>query len=331
MKNELISIIKNQINVNGYSYIAHLAAISNENMVEQEIKKSPAVIYDAIYGYATVENIESMQQLIGQCSDKTKGLKMAIRGLVRGKHLDELYKIKNYREFKADIVFGHAQAGEQKMVAAMVQRDVSLFEAAIQGYGSTGRADELLDLVKGTCFYEEALYQAAKAGHAKLVNKLLAECGLSDKAITNGLVTKEEINLFGFLNTALTGYCHGYHFEHAGNLLAKGAGQQTALDELKIDGMPSILAYSALFIATPTDTSEALLKQIQTELALLKQSLSNERVEEMRKLQTEYLSTSDLSVLAFAAELPASARALNSLEQLDRHLGVSLAAPLPTP
>lgn len=312
MKTTLLNKTKHEINFNGFTYAAHLAAVSNEKMVAKVIGESSIAAYQAIYGYGVAGNTKAMQALIHDCSDKAKATRMAIRGLVRGNHLEELYKIKDYRNYKVDIVFGYAQAGNEAMVATMVNKDSALFEAAVQGYASVGNETALLDLVKGTHFYGEAISQAAKAGQVDMVNQLLQAVRFSEDL--SGVEYKEKIRLLGFLNKALTGYCKGFHLEAAGDLLAKGANIQTALDTLKVGGMPCLDAYIALYIVTPSEKSEALLEQIQTELTLNDASPSSSQIEEIEKLQSEY-SKSGSTLVSFLSDL--SSVGVNVLEELD--------------
>ncbi|MDA0778757.1 MAG: hypothetical protein O3C19_06825 [Bacteroidetes bacterium] len=301
MKHILMNKAKHEMNVNGYSYVAHFATIGNHIMVVKEIGESPATVYQAIYGYGVAANIEAMQKLISECPNKSKATKMAVRGLVRGNHMEELYKIKDYRNYKADIVFGYAQAGNEEMVATMVDNNPTLFEMAVQGYASAGNEKALLDLVKGSRFYGEAISQAATAGHVGLVNQLLEAIGLSEDLSSVG--DKENIRLLGFLNKALSGYCKGFHLDAVGNLLTKGANIQTALDALKVEGMPCLDAYIGLYVATPDEKSQDLLKQIETELTLADASMSDSQVETMKKLQGEY-SKSGTTFVSFLSELP---------------------------
>ena len=321
MKNELMINTKNQINFNGFSYVAHLAASGNDKLVNKRIEESPGTVDQAIYGYAISAHITQMEKLISECPDKTKAMKMAVRGLVRGNYLDELYKLKDYKAYKADIVFGYAQAGNQDMVAMLVNKDPSLFESAVHGYALTGRSKPLLDLIKGTRFYGDAIYQAAKAGHVELVNQLLAEVGFTAQMVlTPSTNSTEEIRLLGFLNKALSGYCKGYHLEHASNLLIKGANIQAALDELKIAGKLSLAAYMGLFIVTPELKSKSLFDQIQRELSLLDEvSLSSDQVENLKKLNKEYFSKEGLTWVAFLSD--SSEAESDGFEVIDKFFG----------
>jgi len=311
MKSTLLNKTKQEINFNGYSYVTHLAAVGNDKMVTKEIEASPTSTYQAIYGYGVAANVQAMQALISDCPDKTKATRMAIRGVLRGNHMEELYKIRDYRNYKTDIVFGYAQAGNEDMVATMVNKDPALFEAAVQGYASVGN-EALLDLIKGTHFYEEAISQAAKAGHVSLVNQLLEAVGFTEDL--SSADNRERIRLLGFLNKALSGYCKGSHLEAAGDLLAKGANIQVALDALKVGGKPCLDAYIALYLATSDKTSKALLEQIQTELILDDASLSSSQVETIQKLQEEY-SKSGSTLVSFLSDL--SSEGVNVFEELD--------------
>ena len=312
MKNTLMNKTKLKFHFNGYAYIAHLATIGHDKMVEKGIEESPEVIYQAIYGYGVAENIKAMKTLISESQDKMKATKMAIRGLVRGHHLEELYKIKDYRNYKADIVFGYAQATNEHIVSNIVNKDPSLFKVAVQGYASVGYARALLDLVRGTQFYGEAIFQASKAGHVGLVNQLLEEVGFREDL--NSVVNKEKIRLLGFLNKALSGYCKGFHLEAAADLLTKGGNIQTALDALKVEGKPCLDSYIGLYILTPDEKSKALLEQIQTELTLNDASLSSAQMKMIKKLQGEY-RRSDSSFVSFLSEL--SSEGLSVFEVFD--------------
>lgn len=311
MKNTLMNKTKLEINFNGYSYIAHLATIGNDAMVEKEVKESLDAIYHAIYGYGVVANIEAMETLISESQDKTKATTMAVRGLVRGNHLDALYKIRDYRNNRADIVFGYAQAGNEAMVGAMVNKEPVLFEAAVKGYASVGNDTALLSLLKGTRFYGEAIFQAARAGHVHLVNQLLEIVSLSQDLSSEYI---EKIRLLGFLNKALSGYCKGFHLEASSDLLIKGANIQTALDALKVRGKPCLDAYIGLYIVTPDEKSPALLEQIQTEFNIDDASLSSDQVETIQKLQEEYRK-SGATWVSFLSDL--SSEGLNVFKELD--------------
>lgn len=312
MKSTLLNKAKQEINFNGYTYVAHLAAVGNDKLMTKEIGESPTTASQAVYGYGVAANVKAMQALISECTDKTKATRMAVRGLVRGNHLKELYKIKEYRNYKADIVFGYAQAGNEGMVATMVNKEPALFEAAVQGYASVGNDAALLDLVKGTQFYGEAISHAAKAGHVDLVNQLLDAVGFSEDL--DSVNDKEKIRLLGFLNKALSGYCKGFHLEAAGNLLKKGANIQTALDALKVGGKPCLDAYIGLYVASPDEISQDLLDQIQTELTLDEASLSSSQVATIKKLRTDF-GKSGSTVVSFLSGLPSGG--LNVFEELD--------------
>lgn len=323
MKSKLITNMKNEINHNGYSYLAHAAAIGNDKMVIKGLKESPLAAYQAIYGYAVAGNIKSMDQLVSDCSDKTKAMKMVVRGLVRGNHLEDLYKIKSYNKYKADIVFGYAQAGRESMVAILVNREPSLFEAAVQGYASAGHADLLIDLLEGTQFYGEAISQAAKAGHVALVNQLLAKVGFSEDLTR--VSELEKIRLLGFLNKALSAYCKGHHLEAAGDLLKKGGNIQMALDALKVGGKPSLESYIGLLLATPSEKSAALLEHIKVEFALEEDtSLSSFPAEPVKRLQEEF-KDSKLTLVSFLSE--GSSERVNVLEVLDDYFSPKQSSP----
>lgn len=314
MKNKLINQVKNETNCNGYSYIAHVAAIGNHNMVLKEIAEDQTKAYQAIYGYATSANIKSMQELMDICSNKTKCIKMAIRGLVRGNHMKALYTIKNYNNYKADIVFGYAQQGKEDMVAMLVNREPSLFENAVQGYASAGHVAPLLELINGTEFYGESIYQAAKAGHVELVNNILAEVGFNDELSI--VSEKEKIRILGFLNKAISGYCKGFHLEEAGCLLKKGGNIQIALDALKVEGKPSLEAYIALYLVTSGEKSQALLEQMKVEFSIEDISLSPDQVDNIEKLHDEFIG-SNSNMFEFISGL--SSKGENILEDLDEY------------
>ncbi len=315
-KDTLIINLRNRVNFNGYSYIAYLATQNKNDLVSELTVESPEAVYQAIYGYAVVNNSTQINYFINTSIDKNRAKKMAFQGLARGNHLAELYTKEDYKSYKTDIVFGLAQAGTQQIVTALVNKEPSLLEAAVQGYACGGHSLLLLDLVKGTQFYTHAIYHAAQAGHNELVDKLLTQCGMHQKAMNTTPNTKEEIRLFGFLNTAVAGYCKGYHLDLVAHLILKGADIQTALDKLKIGNKPCLDSYFGLLIVTPQNKFELIYEQIQKELHILNTSVSPKHIDNIKTLHNEYLSASNSNLLAFLSDNPVI-KDTNILEQLD--------------
>ena len=257
--------------------MSYLAQQGKEEAVENLIRMGGRP-EDAIYGYALAGNdaqVESVLAMV-ESSDKSKlpvCTGQLIKGNARAGYVEKIYALSNYKDYLSDFVVGLAQAGDRDKVTGLLDKNITWFGSAVEGYASANHRDLLSKLIKGTTYYPAAIYHAAHAGHTALVNDLLLQCGIAATdqiapSLTGSLPDRpasfEELNRYSYLNKAMEGYIAGLHFSDAIALLARGASITLCISELKDShGLPSKDLYLA-FLAHIDDASlrEKVLKQM---------------------------------------------------------------------
>ena len=240
-------------------------------------------------------------------------------GLAQGGHLSELHKIAELSNYKGELIIGYALAGNVKQVATLANRSPEHFNLAIKGYALAGHQTALLELVAGTRFYGDAIFYAAKAGHVRLVEKILEQAGVHLAGENQQITKSEQVRQQGFINQAITGYCQGLHLVAAADLLADGGNIQTALDGLKFKGQPDLAAYSLLLMTVADDdVYQALLQAIKQEFAILPSlALSDSQIEDIASLRLAYQQQDTSSLLGFLTEQLSEPSAQVAFELLD--------------
>ena len=314
----LLDFIKTKINLNGFSYLSHMATSEYDNSVSLWLQENKADAPKAVYGYAVSGNIENMNKLLETYPDDKKLIGQAIRGLARSNLMDHLHAIDGYRAYNKYIVLGLAEGGHFKSVARIVNRHTDLFNLQAQGYANGGHQEELLSLIEGTRFHGDAVFHAAKAGHVQLVGVILEQFSVEEDTVLGVPSSKAEITMLAGLNRALEGFCKGYHYEAAHQLLLKGANIQTALDGLKINGQPNIIAYASLLITAPDELYDSIFDAIQTEFSLSKLTLSDEQIKDIHDLRNAYQEMF-VDLLSLLTNLSGKKISFNDFEKLDRY------------
>lgn len=169
---------------------------------------------DAVFGYA----------LAGQQKPNESHYPgSVIRGYARGGIRDyaDICSMEAYLDNREYAVLGFAEAGKNKEVILLLSEDISLFEHAVIGYASCNHKDLLLQLISGTRYYPQAVYNAARSRHNLLVDFLLAQFSASDN----------HDSLDYLMNFAAKGYVAGCHFAEASILLDKGASVSQCVAE----------------------------------------------------------------------------------------------------
>lgn len=169
---------------------------------------------DAVYGFACASNIEKVNQSLSKevpLPEKSNFISAAVNGYAFSDNKKQIYSLTNYRDYQSERAYGVSQAGRTAELNILLHHNRSLFSEAVRGYASTNQAEKLMPLIAGTNQYPIAIRAAAKNGHASLVNSIL------DRHL---------------LDHATQSYCQGHHFEHAANLLERGANSTLALANL---------------------------------------------------------------------------------------------------
>lgn len=228
----------------GFSLVSFLASQRDKNV--SSWLQWGGKIEDAAYGYALGGHNDLLAKTLALCP-KEKQIEVrryAMRGLARAGHTTTIYQMDDYRSYKADLVMGFAQAGEKDKVNFFLSHDVTLFPWAVRGYASANQKAHLTQLITGTCYYSQAIYEAAKAGYDDLVDDLLSQCGVHLTALTlfnrpGAMASHDDINAYALLNHALSGYVRGRHFNKAVGLLEIGASITHAIFSLDNCSPPS--------------------------------------------------------------------------------------------
>lgn len=296
-----------------------MATLQNNDIVTLESRDNQMDVAEAIYGYAFSGNFDAMTILLKDYSHDKLVISQAIRGLARGNYLDQLKTIGNYRAYKAYIVLGLAEGGHFKLVASIVNRNIDLFSKLVQGYANGGHQKELLDLIEGTRFHGDATFHAAKAGHVQLVDAILKKLGIMEDTVLSVPSSQTEITMLAGLNRAVDGFCKGCHFEAVHQLLMKGANIQTALDSLKTNNQPNIVAYTALLVTASDDLYYIIFKAIQNECILSELTFSEKQIDKIKALNVEYnkKSTDLISFLTSYSDKTTSSNDFDKLENVN--------------
>lgn len=290
---------------NGINLTSYLAKQGNSSAVQKLIILG-AKEEDAAYGYAIASNQEKITQLLKACQIEKQSAIIAkiIKGYARSGCLDKIYELEDYQQYKKDLLVGLAQNENYPEVTSLLDRDISLFPEAVEGYASTNRAKLLTQLIKGTKLYPHAIYYAARSGHTELVKDLLMQCGIKpDYSYTpqssSSAIEIQEINAYSMLNIALKGYITGRHFYDAIGLLARGANISQAVLDLKIEtGLPSFELYFAFlnYIKDPTlrttvQKNMAIHAEVMESLQISKNDIKEieQIIECMVKLNLNYI------------------------------------------
>ena len=301
LMDKLLQSLVYKLNYQGLSYIVYLAMQGNDKKIVPYLTDSHSKhFYDAIYGYACIDNQPRVKQLIAKAKDRYQAIKRAVNGYARFDHHSSLETLPSLSVYKSQLIQAYAIAGKQDLVASMVNQNMTLFHQAIIGYSMGGHRDFLLDLLKGTNLYSNAIYYAAKSGNKALVTDLHLVCGIEKNEIIEPLLSnKESIQKFYFLNQAISGYCSGGHLKAVAELLARGGDKLSALDALKEQSMPNINLYSCLLAMIDNDDLFANIKNlIDEEFELASAEMPNINTwQEISLLRSKHLKYPNLSLL----------------------------------
>lgn len=237
---------------NGMNLTSYLAEQGDDKAVQMLLALG-GNLEDAAYGYAMAGNKEQLVHTLKACpkSQNVACISKMVRGFARTGRFDEIYEIEDYRQYKDDLLIGLAQSGNQTKVTSLLDRDITLFAQAVEGYASCNQGQLLTKLIKGTNYYPLAIYHAARSGCTDLVDDLLVQCGIGHDYRFNSLtspasIAMKDINAYALLNWALKGYVAGRHFNDAVKLLERGASvTQCVLDLKDINGSPNHELYFA--------------------------------------------------------------------------------------
>ena len=263
--------------VNGKNLISYMAEQENDNAVQKLIALG-GKLEDAAYGYAMAGNKEQLAKLLELCPISQLAVCMGkiVRGFARAGLFDEIYAIKEYRQYKNDMLIGLAQSGNQVKVTSFLDRDITLFAQVVEGYASCNQGQLLTKLIKGTSYYPVAIYHAARSAHTDLVNDLLGQCGINSDYRFNGATSpsSKDINAYALLNWALKGYVTGRHFDDAVKLLERGASvTQCVLDLKDMQGRPSHELYFAFLAHVNAPALRAMVLNKMMNQATVMESL----------------------------------------------------------
>lgn len=286
--------------VNGKNLVSYLAEQGNDNAVQKLIALG-GKLEDAVYGYALAGNTEQLAKLLEICPTSQLAVCMGkmVRGFARANLFDEVYAIKEYRQYKNDMLIGLAQSGNQVKVTSLLDRDISLFAQVVEGYASGNQGQLLTKLIKGTSYYPLAIYHAARSAHTDLVNDLLGQCGINSDYRFNGVTSpsSKDINAYALLNWALKGYVVGRHFKDAVKLLERGASvTQCVLDLKDVNGLPSHELYFA-FLAHINEPAlrGMVLNQMMTQASIMESLKMTEAHQKTLEQVITCMNESDLN------------------------------------
>lgn len=310
MNNEaLLNHIKRRVHHNGYSYLAHLAITGRDEAVIQWLEETPTARKEAIYGYATMGNSQRLNEYMSNAGTTERDT--ATMGLSRGKHITLLNQLTKYAPSEKPLILGYAQGKHELEVSSMINKKPYHFPLAVEGYASGGQSTELFNLISGTSHYKYAIYYAAKNGHKHIVDTLLQQIDSSD--------AHSKIQMAGFMDIAIIGYCHGFHLKPAIDLLNKdGTTIQNALDALETaDPNATKLSYLCLMLLAHTeDINEKLREGIQSNRRA--NGYGQETLfsfDSIQKLRSQLLNVSDSALLWLENEATTTDK-FKSLDQL---------------
>lgn len=146
------------------------------------------------YGLAFSNNVEQVKDLLEHCPSEEKKLctAHAIRGFARAGNFAAIHEIPNYRDYEAERILGLAQAGNKELVSKALDKNIALFDCAVRGYAEGNHEEALKALIKGTCYYRQAIEYATQAGQYSLVNSLLEECNVPSSYTVDGFALKNQ-------------------------------------------------------------------------------------------------------------------------------------------
>ncbi len=247
-KMDIIKLVFFKLNVDGMNLGAYLAHLDQHEGVLQFLAHGGA-LNDVIYGYALAGNTLEVNKWLATCdaAQQADCLGCAIRGYAKVGNFDSIYAIKDYKAHIMNTLIGLAQAGLKDKVTAILDRNIALLSAAVEGYASCNQRELLSNLIRGTSFYPLAIYHAARAGHSELVDYLLLQCGFdAEYKVSSALARSTDRDACLLFNQCASGYLAGRHFENAGTMLGRGASIVLSFSVLKDEtGLPDYELYLA--------------------------------------------------------------------------------------
>ncbi|MCL5272985.1 MAG: hypothetical protein M1486_06785 [Gammaproteobacteria bacterium] len=295
-------------------------------------------VEDAVYGFAFAGNVRQVNKLLENCpsAKQTVAIGQAIRGYVRAEHFDAVYEIPNYREYMKEMVIGLAQAGNKEKLQPILDKKIHFFAQAVEGYSEGNHELLLKKLIKGTCYYPQAIFYAARSGHTTLVNSLLADCGVSvdfkveslEPDSSDSLKNKSQINAYTLLNHAVQGYASGRHFKEAAALLERGASIYQCISSIQDENEPQINFEPYFVLLSYVESKEIatqILGQIKLHSGISGKAISDDdevkyrRVNNLMNLGMNYLDAAKKAgeeVLVDGAE-QASKSSVDTAEAID--------------
>lgn len=258
-----------------------------------------AKVEDAIYGAALAGDVELVNHYLGE-QPIPSYISSAVRGYARAGHFDAIYGLPDYKVYLKERVYGASQGGLTREVENWVTKQYSLLSSAVGGFVDANDPSTLMDLIKGTCHYNSAIYHAARSGSTVLVEKLLAACGVKENPesfSTRGALEQEaQLSARSYLNQAANGFAAGCHYKEAALMLERGADCSLCLSE--ITKYSSLEPFFVLYSSVQNEEIAAnLLEQMQGLLSVNDIKIPSERLKEIQGVK-ELMSSEGINYLA---------------------------------
>ncbi len=225
-------------NQNGLTPIAYFAKEGQDERVQQLIDLDCGRFEEAAYGYTLAGELRKAQDLLRH-PDLGGAKELVHKGMLRGAahtgRLDALYELlpELRNRYPGAEVRGLSERGALAELGRLVNRNLKLYSDAIEGFATTAQTEALVDHLKYPGYHGHAILKAAEAGHATLVNELLASSAVAPNAERRTMYSeRDKIAYQALLNNALKGYVRGCHFDEALAMIEQGAKIEHAQSEL---------------------------------------------------------------------------------------------------
>lgn len=251
----------------GLTLVSCLAQHEKIDALEKVIALG-AKIEDVIYGAALANNTELIKKYLGEHPSESY-ISSAIRGYSRAGNFNAIYKLPGYKNHLDERILGASQGGFSKQIESWLLKDYGLLSAAVKGYVDATDYTPLLNILKGTSLYPQAIYFAARSGCTSLVDILLAECGVKKdtKYPLHSDKTQVQLSARSYLNQAANGYVAGNHYQEAAKMLEAGADISLCVSE--IGTYSNLEPFLALYCAiNEGETEKSLLETIELRLSI---------------------------------------------------------------
>jgi hypothetical protein len=271
---KLQQFLLNHIQSDGYGYQSMLAKEGEYEVLDRLHRENNLDLSQILYGCAVrgdIDKIEAWQP------SKDEYLPDIIRGLARGQHIatiDLLYSVKEQREHLGHQIHGYAQAGVANSWE-LTRTNPHHFRAYVQGLAEGGH-DILLDVIRNTAFYGEAVFHAACQNHKTLVDRVI------DQAKT---FPKRKSIIKELLNQAVRGYCQGMHYQHVSEMIHQGVDLSAVHQGLMINAMPNPLCYMGMLAIYNEENFRDFLDHSTVTLDLAGKKLPDDYLELRKEYQ----------------------------------------------